>query len=177
MSLQGIESVEDTFLVTDITAERSRSNVMDSFLVTPQVTRSGKVRSAGFASGGIHQGAFVARRGVGLILKLQRCDRPLVRLVLAAFRLVVGPISLRLLLPDVGKAVAEIGNVRKVHSHWVTGTQGCECGHGVLLPRHHIRVARGRMGLVLLACVRDLLPTLIRIGAGELTYLSPFKFL
>lgn len=70
MSLQGIEPVEDPFLVTDITAERSGSNMMDRFLMTPQVTRPGKVRSAGFASGGIHEGAFVARRGVGLILKL-----------------------------------------------------------------------------------------------------------
>lgn len=177
MSLQGVEPVEDPFLVTDITAERSGSNMMDRFLMTPQVTRSGKVRSAGFASGGIHQGAFVARRGVGLILKLQRCDRPLVRLVLAAFRLVVGPISLRLLLPDVGKAVAEIGNVRNVHGHWVTGTQGCKCGHGVLLSRHHIRVARRRMGLVLLVRVRILSTTWIGFGISRLTYFRPFRFL
>lgn len=156
MSLQGVESVEDPLLVTDITAERSGSNMMDRFLMTPQVTRSGKVRSAGFASGGIHQGAFVARRGVGLILKLQRRDRHLVRLVLAAFRLVVGPISLGLLLPDVGKAVAQVGDVRNVHGHRVTGAKRCKCGHGVLLSRYHIRVARRRMGLVLMVLVRTL---------------------
>lgn len=159
MSLQGVESVEDPLLVTDIAAERSGSNVMDRFLMTPQVTRSGKVRSAGFASGGIHQIAFMAQRGVGLILKLQNCDRPLVRLVLAAFRLVVGPISLRLLLPDVGKAVAQVGDVRNVHGHWVAGTKGCKSGHGVLLSRHHIRVARRRMGLVLMVRVRILSTT------------------
>lgn len=177
MSLQSVEPVEDPFLVTDITAERSGSNLMDSFLMTPQVTCPGKVRSAGFASGGIHQGAFVARRRVRLILKLQRCHRPLVRLFLAAFRLVVGPISLGLLLPDVGKAVAEVGNIGQVHSHWVTGAEGCECGHGILLPRHHVRVARGRMGLVLLTCVSNRSTARVRIRAGKLTYFSPFRFL
>lgn len=60
MSLQGIEPVEDPFLVTDITAERSGSYMMDGFLMTPEVTCSGKVRSAGFAGGRIHQVAFVA---------------------------------------------------------------------------------------------------------------------
>lgn len=64
MSLQGIESIEDPLLVADITAKCSGSDVMDRFLMTPQVTRSRKVRSAGFASGGIRQGAFVTRRGV-----------------------------------------------------------------------------------------------------------------
>lgn len=177
MSLQGVEPVEDPFLVTDITAERSGSNMMDRFLMAPQVTRSGKVRSAGLASGGIHQSAFVARRGVGLILKLRRCDRPLVGLVLAAFRLVVGPISLRLLLPDVGKAVAEVGDISNVHGHGVPGTQSCESGHGVLLSRHNIRVARRRMGFVLLLCVRILLTTRMGFGIGKLTYFSPFRFL
>jgi hypothetical protein len=159
MSLQGVEPVEDPLLGTNITAERSCSNMMDGFLVTSQVTRPGKVRSAGFASGWIHQGAFVARRGVGLILKLRRCHRPLVMLVLAAFRLVVGPISLRLLLPNIGKAVAEIGDIRQVHSHRVTITEGCECGHGVLLSRHHVWVARGGVSLMLLARVRNLSKT------------------
>lgn len=59
MSLQGIESVKDPFLVADITAKGSSSNMMDRFLMAPQVTCSGKVRSAGFASGWIRQSAFV----------------------------------------------------------------------------------------------------------------------
>lgn len=62
----------------------------------------------------------------------------------------VGPISLRLLLPDVRKAVAEVSDVGNVHGHRVACTKGGKCGHGVLLSGHHIRVAGRRVGFVLL---------------------------
>lgn len=63
-------------------------------------------------------------------------------------RFVARPILLGL-LADIRKTGVERGEVGQVQAK-VVAAKSCQSRHGILLSRHHIRVARRRMGFVLM---------------------------